>query len=210
MLNSVVFFVLARSRFGLDAAYIQELDRISPIWKEFTLEFFASVRFSFRRDDAYIQGLDKISPIWKKFVCNIQRMIGIVEHCAAPTIFVNLFIVFMSTIIVILLLREFALNAVVILPSFGFYSLWKKTIDYLYHSAWAHLFEARIFLPSMQSGLALMCFALLAFTIAVTVAYILDPDNIPQSWKSPTLDTEMVRIQKILYVASYSNKSQFL
>eukprot|EP01037_Dinobryon_pediforme_P018180 gene18180-18430_t len=78
VLNSMVFFVLVRSRFGLSTAYIKELDKISPIWKEFILE----------------------------------------------------------------------------------------------------------------SGLAIMCRALLAFTTAVTVVYTLNPDNIPQSWKSPAIDTE--------------------
>ena len=207
VLNSMMFFVLARSRFGLGAAYIQELDKISPIWKEFILEVIASARFSFRRGDVYIQGLDKISPIWEKSVRNIHKMIRIFEHFAVPTVLVNLFISFMSTIIVILLLREFALNTlVVILTSFEFYSLWREMIAYL-HSAWVHLFGARILLPSMKSGLAIMCRALLAFTTAVTVVYTLNPDNIPQSWKPPALDTVMVRNQKILCFALYSNNS---
>ena len=206
MLHSMVFFVFARSRFGLGAASIQELDKISSIWKEFISEVNSLARLNFRYGDANIQEFDKQSSIWKKLIRNTNQMRRIVE----PTSFVNIFISFMSTIIVILLLREFAFNSVIILTSFEFYSPWKDVIDYLYHSACVYLSGANLlylgmryvirlidrkFLVPMKSVLALLCFALLIFTFFVTVAYILDPDNIPQSKKTPK---ETVKIQKVL------------
>ena len=216
----MVFFVFARSRFGLGAASIQELDKISSVWKEFISEVNSFARLNFRYGDANIQEFDKQPSIWKKLIRNTNAMRRIVEH----TSFVNIFISFMSTIIVILLLREFAFNSVIILTSFEFYSPWKDVIDYLYQSSCVHLSGAKLlylgmsyviplidrtFLIPMKSVLALLCFALPTFTFFVTAAYVLDPDNIPQSKKTPK---EMVKIQKVFVFLffSYSNNSRIL
>ena len=220
VLNCMAFLFLAQSRFGLGAAYIRELDKISSIWKKLILEVFASARLSFRNGDVNIQELDKSSSIWKKMIRNTNEMTRIDE----PTSFVSIFISFMSTIIVILLLREFALNSVFFLTSFESYSLWNEVIDYLYQSTLAHLPAAnllyldmryliqlidRTFLLPIKSGLAQVCSVLLTLTFSVTVAYILDSDNIQQSSERPVLDAEMVWIQKILNAISFSNNSRF-
>ena len=199
----MVFFFLAQSRFGLGAAYIRELDKILSIWKKLIL------------GDVNIQERDKSFSIWKILIRDTND---------EPTSFVGIFSSFMSTILVILLLREFALNSVISVTSFELYSLWKEVIDYLYQSTLAYLPEAnllyldmryliqlidRTFLLPIRSGLAQVCSVLLAFTFSVTVAYILDSDNISQSCETPALNAEMVWIQKILDAISYSNNSWF-